>query len=113
MQLKLNDTIKVITGNDKGRTGKITKINHKKGTVYVDGLNTYKRHLKAQGNQAAGIVTLSRPLQGSNVMLVCPHCSKTTRIATSGLGREQIRLCRHCQKPLDSHTPSTKSKKKA
>lgn len=112
MKLKLNDTVKVMSGNDKGRTAKITQVNRSNETVLLDGINQYKRHLKAQGNQQAGIITLSRSLKASKVMLVCPHCNKTTRPLLSGKGKDRIRLCRHCQKPITIETKPTTKKKK-
>lgn len=111
MHIQINDTIKVLTGNDKGRTGKVVKVDTKKGTVLIEGINQYKRAMKAQGNQEGGLITLPRPLAASKVMVVCPHCQKATRPLFSGTGRDQIRLCRHCQKPL-SEAVTKKAKKK-
>lgn len=112
MKLKLNDTIKVMSGDDKGQTGKIVRILKREDSVLVEGVNTYKRHLKTQGNQQGGIVTLERPIKTSKVMIVCPHCSKTTRVALTGLGKDKMRICRHCQKPLSSDTTKATNKKK-
>lgn len=112
MNIKINDTIIVRTGDDKGKTGKVIGLFSKKGKVLIDGVNTYKRAHKAQGNAPAGIVTLSRPINASSVMIVCPHCGKPTRPSLSGAGHEKIRLCRLCQKPLTSEIKKiTKSKK--
>lgn len=111
MKFKLGDTIIVKTGDDKGRTGKVIELFAKKGKVLVDGVNNYKRAMKAQGNQPAGIVTLSRPINASNVMIVCPHCGKTTRPVLSGTGHDKIRLCRHCSKPLTTEVKKTTKKK--
>lgn len=112
MKLRINDTIKVLSGDSVGLTGKISKIFPKDNTVLVEGVNTYKRHLKAQGNQQGGIVTIPRPLKANTVMIVCPSCNKATRPVLSGTGRDQIRLCRHCQKPLTVDSKATNKKKK-
>ncbi len=109
MKLKINDTIKVLIGDDAGREGKILKVFPDTAKVLVDGINTYKRHLKAQGNQQGGIVTISRPIGVSKVSLVCPHCHKPTRVGFVGEGRDKNRVCRHCGKPI---TNESKSKKK-
>lgn len=111
MKIKLNDNIIVRTGDDKGKTGKVIELFSKKAKVLVDGVNTYKRAHKAQGNTPAGIVTLSRPINVSNVMIVCPHCGKPTRPALSGTGRDAVRLCRKCQKPLTTDVKKATKKK--
>lgn len=112
MHLKINDTVKIISGNSKDLTGKITQVNRREQTVLVDGVNQYKRHQKTQGNQTGGIITISRPIKMCKVMLVCPHCQKTTRLAVSGTKRDKIRLCRHCQKPITSDVKKPTTKKK-
>lgn len=111
MKLKINDTIKVISGDDKGRTGKIIKVLPSQNLILVDGLNTYKKHLKNRDGQQGGIVTLSRPLQVSKVMLLCPNCQKTTRLSFSGTGKDKVRVCTHCHKPITTEIKSKKSKK--
>lgn len=111
MKLKINDTIKVISGKDKGKTGVITKIFRDTNRVLVDGLNTYKKHIKPQGEQQqGGLVTLSRPLPVSNVMLVCPHCKKPTRVTYQAKGSDKVRVCKLCQKPITNSAPAKKSK---
>ncbi|OGD79128.1 50S ribosomal protein L24 [Candidatus Collierbacteria bacterium RIFOXYB1_FULL_49_13] len=100
MKLRKNDTIKVISGDDKGKTGVISRVYPQADTILVDGVNTYKKHQKQSQNQSGGVVTLSRPIQVSKVALLCPNCHKTTKVAISGTGAEKTRLCRHCQKPI-------------
>lgn len=112
MKLKINDTIKVLIGDDAGKEGKILKVFPSDNTVLVDGINTYKRHLKKQGNQEGGIVTISRPIRVSKVMIVCPHCKKPTRIGLVGEGRDKTRVCRHCSKPLTVDAKAKTNKKK-
>jgi len=111
MNLKVNDTAKVLSGDDKGRTGKITKIFPKEGRALVDGLNTYRKHIKTQeGQNTGGVVTLSRPIRVSNLQLVCPACKKPTRINSSGTGKEKIRVCSKCKKPITTETKKNKKK---
>lgn len=107
MKLKINDTIKVLSGDDTGRTGKISKVFIGENKVLVEGINTYKKHIKAQNNQEGGIVTLSRPISSSKVQLVCPHCKKATRVKYSGTKKDKVRVCKKCDKPITT----TKSKK--
>jgi large subunit ribosomal protein L24 len=110
MKLKTNDIIQVISGDDKGRSGKITKVFLKENKVLVDGINTYKKHVKPQGEQKGGVLTLSRPIQISKVALLCPNCKKPSRIKYSGEGKNKVRVCVKCNKPIT--TQATKKSKK-
>lgn len=112
MNLKINDTIKVLSGDDKGRTGKITKVLPQTGKVLVDGLNTYRKHIKNQeGKNTGGVVTLSRPIAVSKVQLVCTECKKPTRFTFSGVGKDKVRVCNKCKKPISTQDTKSKSKK--
>ncbi len=100
MKIKNQDTIIVLIGDDAGRQGQVTKVFPKENKILVDGINTYKRHLRAQGNQEGGVVTISRPIASSKVAVVCPHCKKSTRIGFEGIGKEKVRVCKKCGKPI-------------
>lgn len=103
MKLKVNDTIKVTLGKDRGKTGKIEKVLPKKNMVLVPGVNVYKKHLKAQGeNKPGGIIDLVKPMYVSKVALICPKCKKITRVGYEGQGKKKVRICKKCQKPIDS-----------
>ncbi len=111
MKLRVNDTIKVITGKDRGRTGKIEKIIPKSNSVIVAGVNQYKKHVKAQDqNKPGGIIDITKPLNISKVSLVCPQCKEPTRIGFEGQAKKKVRICKKCQKPIDT-SASTKKKK--
>ena len=69
MKIKRDDLVKVIAGKDKGKEGKVIAVNHKKGTVLVEGVNMVTKHTKPSAqNQAGGIVTQEAPIDASNVM---------------------------------------------
>ncbi len=69
MKIKKGDMVEIIAGKDKGKSGKIIAINHKKGVVYVEGLNMITKHTKpSMANQQGGIVKTEGPLDASNVM---------------------------------------------
>jgi len=105
MKLKINDTIKVTLGKDRGKIGKIEKIFPKKNAILVSGVNIYKKHLKAQGeNKPGGIVDLPKPLNIAKVALICHKCHQPTRIGFQGQAKKKVRICRKCQKPLDGGT---------
>ena len=80
MRLKKGDTVKVVAGKEKGKTGKILKIVTEKNKVVVEKLNFVKRHQKADAKGKGGIVEKEAPIHASNVMLLCNKCD-----AASGL----------------------------
>ncbi|MCK9210566.1 MAG: 50S ribosomal protein L24 [Ignavibacteriaceae bacterium] len=83
MQIKKNDNIIVISGNDKNKTGKVLKVYPKVNRVIVEGINIHKRHTKpSQKNQQGGIVAQEASIHVSNVMIVDPKTSKATRIGS-------------------------------
>ncbi|MEE9431683.1 MAG: 50S ribosomal protein L24 [Melioribacteraceae bacterium] len=81
MRVKKEDTVSVIAGNDKGKTGKILVVFPKKNRVIVEGINMRKRHTKpSQQNQQGGIIEKESAIHVSNVMLVDPKNNELTRI---------------------------------
>ena len=99
MGVRRGDTVKVIAGRDRGKTGRVLAVNARKGTVTVEHANIIKRHTKPNPskNIKGGILDKEAPLSVSNVMPVCPGCGKHTRV-----GRKQLpdgtraRVCQHC-----------------
>jgi len=98
VHIKKGDTVKIITGKENGKTGKIIKIDKEKGIALVQGLNMVKRHTKpSQQTPEGGVVEKEAPVKLSNVMLVCNRCKKSTRYATKQVeGKKNLRVCRHC-----------------
>lgn len=102
MKLKINDTVRIIAGKDKGRSGKITKVYPKQSKVIVEGINKYKRHLKRQSDKnPGGIVEVERPIWANKVQLVCPVCKKPTRIGIQISNQSKQRFCKQCQAPIN------------
>lgn len=96
-KLKKGDEVKVVAGKDKGKTGKVEKVFSKEGSVVVGGVNLYKRHLKARSQkQPSEIITITKPLPVSNVMLVCVKCHLTTRVGFKKTEKEKVRICKKC-----------------
>lgn len=81
MKIKKGDTIIVITGKDKGKTGEVSKVFPKKNRVLIQGINVYKRHLKSRDGIEGGIYPVERPLDVSKVMLLDPETQKPTRVS--------------------------------
>jgi large subunit ribosomal protein L24 len=81
MLIKRNDNVKIIAGKDKGKTGKVVQVFPQQKKVVVEGSNTMAKHLrKKQASQTGQKLEFSAPLHVSNVKLICPKCSKETRL---------------------------------
>ena len=99
-RLKKGDTVKVLAGRDRGKTGKIIKVYPKKRRVTVEGLNLLTRFQRPRRSGEKGQrVRLPAPLPASRVMLVCANCGKPTRIGVrfEESGRK-VRICKKCGK---------------
>lgn len=93
---KKGDEILVTTGRDKGKKGKIEKVLARENKVVISGVNIYKRHRKATRNQAAGIYQVTRPVIVSSIAIICPKCSKPTRVGFKIDGKNKNRICKKC-----------------
>ena len=85
MKLRTDDEVVVISGKDKGKTGKIIRVDRKKDRVYVEGINIIKRHTRpnpARPNAQVGVIEREGPVHVSNVALVDPKDRKPTRVGT-------------------------------
>lgn len=103
-KFKVNDTVQITAGKDKGRTGKVLEVNPKENTVLVEGVNLYKKHIKPRGNEAGQILTLPRSLSVASVALVCPSCGKPTRVGFDASVKPKVRVCHLCRQVIN-HTP--------
>ena len=101
MKFKKGDTVQIIAGKDRGKSGKVLRVIPDANRVSVDGINMYKKHVrpKRQGEKGE-VVNLLRPLNASNVMLVCPHCKRGTRVGYRMEGEAKKRYCKKCQASL-------------
>lgn len=103
LSIKKNDTVKVIAGKEKGKTGRVIAVYPSKDSLLVEKVNIIKKHLKPNRQYTqGGIIEKEAPLHISNVMLVCPKCNKPTRIGNSILqdGRK-LRTCSKCREVID------------
>jgi len=108
VELKKEDTVKVIAGRDKGKTGRVLRVDHERGRILVEHVSMVKRHTRPNpGRQIkGGIAERESPLAVSNVMIVCPGCNKAVRIAhhvdhIAGGRTRRSRVCRKCGSALD------------
>jgi len=100
MKIKIGDTVKVVSGKDKGRDGKVEKLFPKTDSVLVPEVNMYKKHVKGQQGQKGGMYDLPRPLNVAKVALICPSCKKQTRVGFEIVKGVKVRTCRKCKKQI-------------
>ncbi len=103
MKIRKNDTVLVIAGKDKGKTGKVRHAHPKHEKLLVEGVNFIKRHTRATGKvRQAGIIEREEPVSVSSVLLVCAKCNKPTRIGLRFLeDGKKVRVCHRCKEVID------------
>jgi large subunit ribosomal protein L24 len=95
-RLRKSDQVQIMTGKDRGKSGRVVKIDHAKGRAVVEGLNMVKKAMKKKGQQQqGGISTVEAPIHLSNLQLVCKKCGPT-RIGYKLEGERKMRVCRKC-----------------
>ncbi len=104
-RLKKNDTVMIIAGRERGKTGKVLRVLPEEGRVLVERLNLVKRHTKPRSQQqAGGIVEKEASLHLSNVLPVCGRCNKPTRVGRKRLDDgKAVRICRRCGEQMESN----------
>ena len=102
LKLKIGDKVKVKSGKDKGREGKIEKIFPKKASAFVPDINVYKKHVKGVSGQKGGIYDIPRPISLARLALVCPNCKKSVRVGFEIKADKKVRVCKRCKKAIDS-----------
>jgi large subunit ribosomal protein L24 len=113
MKIKKGDTVKMLYGKDSGRQGTVVAIDTKKEMAVVEGLNMYKRNLKGDGRtRVSEIVTITKSVPVSKVMLVCPSCNKATRVGYKIDGDKKVRVCKKCGKVIEQKIEEEKSEDK-
>ncbi len=97
VHVKTNDEVQIISGRDKGKTGKVLQVSPSEGKVIVEGCNMVTKHVKArQAGQPSGIVKAEGAIYASKVMPVCPKCKKPVRVGSEIKDGKKIRVCRKC-----------------
>ncbi|MFC1624558.1 50S ribosomal protein L24 [Candidatus Omnitrophota bacterium] len=98
-KIKKNDTVKILVGKDRGKSGKVLSVLPKGGRALVQGLNFVKKHARrTREDQQGGIIQKESTIHISNLMVVCQKCSKPTRIGFSILSDgTKARICAKCK----------------
>ncbi|MBI2464099.1 50S ribosomal protein L24 [Candidatus Peregrinibacteria bacterium] len=102
MKVKVNDNVLILSGKNKGKTGKVLRTFKKTGKIIVEKINIRVRHMKKKQNQPGERIQFEVPIPFSNVKIICPHCKKATRVGYN-ISKEakKQRLCKKCREPLD------------
>ncbi|HEX7230307.1 MAG TPA: 50S ribosomal protein L24 [Candidatus Binatia bacterium] len=103
MQIRKNDSVIVIGGKERGKTGKVLRVLPEKDAVVIERLNMVKRHTKPRGpQQPGGIVEKEATIHASNIMILCDKCNAPVRVGHKTLADgNKIRICRRCNEALD------------
>ncbi len=103
MKIRKDDTVLVVAGKDKGKTGKVRFAYPKDERLLVGGINFIKRHTRAKGTvRQAGIIEREASIHVSDVMLLCNKCNHPTRVGFRFLGDgKKVRICRSCGEGID------------
>ncbi|EKE20817.1 MAG: hypothetical protein ACD_7C00467G0001 [uncultured bacterium] len=102
MRIKKNDKVKIIAGKDSGKSGKVLRVINSDSKITVEGINIIKKHIRPKKDGEKGQrVEIAVPIDVSNAMLVCPNCSKETRVeyAIDKAGNKN-RVCKKCKKNI-------------
>ena len=100
MKIKKGDKVKVLLGKDRGKEGTVEYVKAHEGKIFVGGANIYKRHVRKVRDMEGGIINIPKPMDVSNVALICPNCKKVTRVGFKVVGDTKVRICRKCGKEL-------------
>lgn len=103
MKIKKGDTVQVITGKDKGKSGKVKMVFRQAQRVVVEGVNVMKKHRKStnQKDQPSGIYEFEAPLHISNVMLLDPKKDKPTRVGFKLVNGKKLRFAKRSKSQID------------
>ena len=97
MRIKKGDTVKILAGNDKGKTGEVLEVIPKTEKIIVKGVNIRKKHVKPrkQGEEG-GIIPVECAIHSSKANVICPKCGKITRVEYKLEKDEKVRVCKKC-----------------
>jgi len=104
VKIKKDDKVKIITGKDRGKIGKVLKVNRKDSRILVENINMTKHHQRPNAkNRQGGIVERETPVRLANAMLMCNKCMAPVRVKMQRLeDGKKVRVCRKCSEIIDS-----------
>ena len=97
MKIRKGDTVQVLSGSDKGKTGEVLEVIPKTEKVIVKGINVRKKHVKPRKQgQEGGIIPMDCPIHSAKLGVVCPKCDKPVRVGIQIEKDEKVRVCKKC-----------------
>lgn len=97
MKVRKGDKVKVLVGKDAGKTGKVLMVLKSENKVVVEGINLVTRHVKpGKVSKEGGIIKIEKPIDASNVMVICEKCERPVRIGFNLVGGKKYRVCKKC-----------------
>lgn len=101
MRIKKNDTVLIISGKNKGKKGKVLEAFPTKNRIVVEGVNVAKKHRRPRQEKEKGqVIELVKPIDVSNVKIICPKCSKASRVGYKKAEKGKNRICKKCQREI-------------
>jgi len=111
MKIKTNDNVLVTTGKDKGKTGNVLRVISAKDQIVVEKVNIRTKHIRKTANNQGDRVKYEAPISVSNVMLICPQCSKAARVGYQVPEKgKKVRICKKCNAAVDQKFAKKKTK---
>ena len=108
LKVRKDDTVRIITGKDRGKTGRVLRVDPSRQRVYVEGANIIKRHTKPRtlrdtqrAQEVGGIVEMEGPIHVSNVMLIDPDSGEPSRVSVKREGGRRVRVAKKSGKEID------------
>jgi large subunit ribosomal protein L24 len=103
LKIRKGDLVKIISGKDRGREGRVALVLPKVERIVVEKINVVKKHKRQTDDQKdpGGIVEVEAPIHVSNVMVVCKSCNKPSRVGCKIKQNKKVRICKKCKKSLD------------
>lgn len=101
MKIRKGDTVKIICGKDRGKTGKVFAVYPKAGKATIEGMNLVKKHRKPRrGGEKGQKIEIAKPMDISNIMLICPKCGQPARVGYKLTETDKFRICKKCQQEI-------------
>jgi len=102
MKILKDDTVKVLNGKDRGKSGLVFAVFPNDKKIQIKGIHMLKKHVKpSKKNPTGGIIEINKKVDVSNVALVCPNCGKNTKIGYKDANKQKIRICRKCHQSVN------------
>jgi large subunit ribosomal protein L24 len=108
LKIRRDDTVRIIAGKDRGKTGRVLRVDPRKDKVYVEGANIVKRHMRPRtlrdtqrAQELGGIIEKEGPIHVSNVMLIDPESGEPTRVGVKREGGRRVRVAKRSGREID------------